>query len=241
MSVRWSTGFPRDGPRPERYVTVQMVEPNLVMSSGERAGPMALGFNLAKCETLVFMEDPDEHSLGPLTRLAHAVDEDFAGILARQGARIKCQAGCSDCCRARLSITRVEEALLRQEVARLSLAERKELARRARDPKREMCPALDAGGRCQLYDGRPLICRSFGAPLRHRAEVVLVNPPVIDACSLNFVDVPLRSLPVRDVIEQTQLDGKLEAIDDAYCDRNGYARRERIGIAQILASLDSDD
>lgn len=182
------------------------------------------------------MVDPEKESLVQLAELTSAVDEEFAGIQARQGARMQCAAGCSDCCRARLSITRVEESLLRRGLARLPESERQELAHRATDPKREMCPALDDDGRCQLYAWRPLICRSFGVALRHRAEVILVNPPVLDVCDLNFVGVRLPSLPAEDVLEQTELDGKLAAIDDTYCERNDYPQGERVGIAQILAS-----
>ncbi len=176
-----------------------------------------------------------------LEELADTIDTDFAIIQARRGACMECKAGCSDCCRARLSITRVEEHLFRRGVARLSVHEQRELRRRAQDSEREMCPALDDEGRCQLYEWRPLICRSFGVPLRHRSEVVLVNPPVIDVCDLNFVDMPLTALPAADVLEQTELDGELKAIDDAYCERNDFPKGERVGIAQILASLDVDD
>ena len=181
------------------------------------------------------------HEKDPLARLADladAVDENFARIQTRRGACMQCRAGCTDCCRARLSVTHVEEAFLRRGLARLSEAERKELARRARDKAREMCPALDAEGRCQLYDSRPLICRSFGVPLRRRREVVLVNPPVIDVCDLNFVDVPLEPLPAEDVLDQTSLDTELAAIDAEFCARHDLPTDGRIGLAEILASLD---
>ena len=186
------------------------------------------------------MADPHGDSLAQLVELTERVDEDFAGIQARQAGCMQCRAGCTDCCRTRLYITRVEEALLRRGVARLSRTERQELAARARDPEQEMCPALDDDGRCQLYEWRPSICRSFGAPLRRRADVVLVNPPAIDVCDLNFIDVPLASLPAEDVLELTKLDRELEAIDDAYCEEHGHPKGERIGIAQVLASLDED-
>ncbi len=118
------------------------------------------------------------HEKDPLARLsdlANAVDEDFAKIQARRGTCMQCRAGCTDCCRARLSVTHVEAAFFQSGLARLPDAERKELAQRARDKAREMCPALDPEGRCQLYDARPLICRSFGVPLPRRREVVLVK------------------------------------------------------------------
>ncbi len=68
--------------------------------------------------------------------------------------------------------------------------------------------------------------------------MVLVNPPVIDVCDLNFVDVPLETLPAEDVLDQTSLDAELVAIDAEFCARHDLRTDERIGIAQILASLD---
>ena len=65
-----------------------------------------------------------------------------------------------------------------------------------------------------------------------------MNPPVIDVCDLNFVDVPLETLPAEDVLDQTSLDAELAAIDAEFCARHDLRTDERIGIAQILASLD---
>ena len=172
----------------------------------------------------------EKDPLARLSVLADSVDETFASIQTRQGACMQCSAGCTDCCRARPSITHVERAFFRRGLARLSEAERKELAQRTRDKAREMCPALDPQGRCQLYDSRPLICRSFGVPLRRRHEVVLVNPPVIDVCDLNFVDVPLETLAPEDVLDQTSLDAELAAINAEFCARHDLPTDERIGI-----------
>jgi Fe-S-cluster containining protein len=103
-----------------------------------------------------------------------------------------------------------------------------------------MCPALDAQGHCRVYASRPLICRSYGVPLRHRREVTLVNPPIIDVCDKNFIGTPLKMLPSTDVLDQTSLDATLSGIDAEYCDRNGLPAGERIPIAQILATPDRE-
>lgn len=65
-----------------------------------------------------------------------------------------------------------------------------------------------------------------------------MNPPVINVCDLNFVDVTLESLSPEDVLEQTGLAAKLAAIDADFCAHHGFPMGERIGIVQILASLD---
>jgi len=180
-------------------------------------------------------DDPIER----LAVLAEQVDGDFAAIHQRQAARMQCRAGCSACCRARLSITRVEEVFLRRGLATLSDERRAELSARAREENREMCPALDGDGRCGVYPFRPLICRTYGVPLRHRGAVALVNPPVIDVCDLNFNGTPLKLLPPADVFDQTALVDALETIDGDHCIDNGLPRGQRILIAHILEKEDA--
>lgn len=179
--------------------------------------------------------------MGPLEALAERVDAEFAAIQKRQATHMQCRAGCSACCRARLSITRVEEARLARGLASLSRERRAELAARTREENREMCPALDDDGRCGVYPFRPLICRSYGVPLRHRGKVPLVNPPVLDSCDLNFVGTSLHVLPPGDVLDQTALVQELEAIDRHYCIDNELPAGERIPIARILAQASEED
>ena len=169
-----------------------------------------------------------------IAALAERVDADFSAIQDRQATRMQCRAGCSACCRARLSITRVEEGFLRRGLATLSEERRAELSARTREKNREMCPALDADGRCGVYPFRPLICRTYGLPLRHRRTVVLVNPPVIDSCDLNFTETSLKVLPSEDVFDQTSLIEMVETIDREYCAENELPQGHRVPIAQIL-------
>lgn len=167
--------------------------------------------------------------------LAAKVERGFDAIRRRNGGCMECQKGCSDCCRCRLSITRLEEAVLRRGLARLPESVRGELAERASAKVQEMCPALDANGACQVYDSRPLICRSHGVPLRYRHPVPLIHPSRIDVCEKNFTEVSGDSLPVRDVMDQTSLTAELAAIDAEFCDAHGLAHGVRVSLAQILA------
>jgi hypothetical protein len=179
--------------------------------------------------------EPMTEPIERLAMLADTVDAGFASIHERQAAQMECRAGCSACCRARLAITSVEEAFLHRGLATLPETKRAELSARTLEEGREMCPALDADGRCDIYAFRPLICRSYGVPLRHRRAVELINPPVIDVCDLNFVDTPLKTLAPSDVLDQTELVNSLETIDRGFCADNGLPRGGRVSIAAILA------
>ena len=179
-------------------------------------------------------------SVKRLQGLADEIDRDFALIRGRHDDSMQCRSGCSACCRARLSITRVEEAFLRRGLALLPEQTRQELAVAATDEKREMCPALDEQGRCRVYESRPLICRSYGVPLRHRREVNVVNPPVIDVCDLNFVETALNVLPTEDVMDQTSIDTRISEIDADHCARKRLPQGERITLATILSAVDTE-
>ena len=67
---------------------------------------------------------------------------------------MQCQTGCSDCCHVRLTVTNVEAAAIRAHLAGRSITI-------GTDPDR--CAALDPAGRCQIYDARPVVCRSHGS------------------------------------------------------------------------------
>ncbi len=167
--------------------------------------------------------------------LAGDVERKFDAIRQRNHGCMECQKGCSDCCRCRLSITRLEEAYLRQGLARLPESVRRELAERATDESREMCAGLDADGACQVYESRPLICRSHGVPLRYRYPVPLVQPTRIDVCQKNFTEGSTSALPAEDVIDQTSLTAVLAVLDAEFCDKHELVRDERVPLAHILA------
>ena len=176
----------------------------------------------------------EDEPIERLAALAEQTDAAFAALHERHAAHMQCQAGCSDCCRSRLSITRVEEAFLRRGLATFPDERRAELSARTREADREMCPALDGDGRCGIYAFRPLICRTYGAPLLHRRAVELVNPPIVDACDLNFTETSLSVLSSEEVFEQTALVEELETIDSDHCTENELPQRQRILIAHIL-------
>ena len=181
------------------------------------------------------MTPTDEPLLEVYEALADEVDLEFAAIHRRQATQMVCRAGCSACCRARLSVTRIEEASIRRGLAQLPEAERRQLARRARREGREFCPALDDEGHCQIYSIRPLICRSFGVALRHRSVEPLVHPAKIDACDKNFQGTSLKTLPPEDVFDQARLNERLDRLDAEYRQPHHLPDGERVPLAQIIA------
>ncbi len=66
-----------------------------------------------------------------LHELFTKVDAFFASASARNGGRMACRTGCSDCCRRRFSVTSIEADAIREALAALPEADRAALAERA--------------------------------------------------------------------------------------------------------------
>lgn len=120
--------------------------------------------------------------------IVSAVDAEFERNRGLHGARIRCRAGCSDCCYHVFLVTPYEADRVAEAVGRLSADAREQMVLRARDyvehrlkrGDREPCPAL-VDNRCSIYDSRPLICHKFGMPIYNPDK-----PDRILACELNF-------------------------------------------------------
>jgi hypothetical protein len=148
-----------------------------------------------------------------LHELTAKVDAFFARVQDRHGADMQCGTGCSDCCHVRLSITHVEAAAIRA------------LGRRVvPNPDPAKCAALDDNGRCQVYEARPIVCRSHGAPIRMRVHSL----PVIQSCFRNFQHTE----PAPDcIVDQETLSALLLAVD-----RDAGGDGSRLDLASVIAS-----
>lgn len=112
------------------------------------------------------------------------VDGGVAPVVARYREHIACRPGCSECCHQSFRVSELEGALLREGLAAAAPAVRAEIRERAERyevGRGEACPALDDGGRCQLYEHRPRICRKYGIPLWNPER-----PHELSTCRLNF-------------------------------------------------------
>ena len=157
-----------------------------------------------------------------LGELHGKVDGFFARVAARHGDDMQCETGCSDCCHVRLTITEVEAAAIRTLVTGWPAEQRAALA--ATGPT-DHCAALDAGGRCKIYQARPIVCRSHGAPIRMRRDSL----PVIESCFRNFTRIE----PDPDcVLDQETLSALTLAVD-----RDAGGAGHRVELAHLVFEL----
>lgn len=97
-----------------------------------------------------------------VAKLHAAVDEAAAPVVRANAERLRCRAGCSDCCVDDLTVFEIEAALIRRHHA--ALLEEGEPAPAG------VCAFLAADGSCRIYAHRPYVCRTQGLPLRWLAE-----------------------------------------------------------------------
>ncbi|MDX2089176.1 MAG: YkgJ family cysteine cluster protein [Kofleriaceae bacterium] len=161
---------------------------------------------------------------GRLGELTAKVDAFFARVETRHGDDMQCATGCSDCCHVRLTITSVEAAAVRTALASWPPERRAALAANVVGAPADHCAALAPNGRCLIYDVRPVVCRSHGAPIRMRQGGL----PVIQSCHRNFT----RVTPDADcVLDQETLSALTLAVD-----RASGGDGSRVDLASLLTN-----
>ena len=133
-------------------------------------------------------------------------DAFFATVVESQPQSLQCGRGCSLCCYGLFEIGSGDVPVIAEGLAKLHPARRKKIIRKAQeiiassnhpnlrecDPVDKeaffertasvACPNLSDSGECQIYESRPLVCRTFGLPLRNGEEYIG------DICELNFTE-----------------------------------------------------
>ena len=139
-------------------------------------------------------------------RILDRADAFFGSVMQDQPANLQCGKGCSLCCHGLFEIGSgdvpiIAEGLRAMHPSRRAMVVRKaqEIVASSRHPNLRdcslqekdaffdrtastPCPNLDESGACMMYEHRPLVCRTFGLPLRDGARYIG------DVCDLNFTD-----------------------------------------------------
>lgn len=135
-------------------------------------------------------------------------DQHFAAVIESQPRNLQCGKGCSLCCYGLFEIGSGDVPLIAEGLEKLHPMRRRKIIRKALEivessahpnlrecPPEEKeaffdrtqgtpCPNLDENGACQMYEHRPLVCRTFGLPLRDGKKFLG------DVCELNFIKSP---------------------------------------------------
>jgi len=131
-------------------------------------------------------------------------DGFFRSVMQAQPQNLQCGRGCSLCCYGLFEISAADIPMLAEGLEKLHPMRRQKIVRRAAEilaeshhpnlretnplAKEEFfdrtaavaCPNLSESGECMVYEHRPLVCRTFGLPLRDDERYIG------DVCDLNF-------------------------------------------------------
>jgi hypothetical protein len=116
----------------------------------------------------------------PILTLQENASGFFDKIAHKYSSSMKCAEGCSKCCFTDISIFEVEASRIKEWIDSQSIDDQDALKKLWQSPVAQGACAFLYNDRCSIYEARPIICRTQGAPLFIPAENVL------DYCPLNF-------------------------------------------------------
>ncbi len=118
----------------------------------------------------------------PIESLQENASGFFDKIYSKYSASMKCSLGCSKCCYTDISVFEVEIQRIKDWFITLEVGKQNELLELWKTPVETGACTFLYNDRCSIYEARPVICRTQGAPLFVQADNVL------DYCPLNFKD-----------------------------------------------------
>jgi Fe-S-cluster containining protein len=168
------------------------------------------------------------HFLDNYTQLIARVNALCSTIATTLGEQITCSAGCSTCCTS-ITVFPVEAAAMRELLENLpkqqSNAIRRHVAEHAGE---ERCPLL-FNHLCQLYEARPIICRTHGLPIIYTSD----GQRNSDCCPLNLTETT--SISGSSVVDLDKLNTLLVAVNSIYLSQTNNAESpERLTIADVI-------
>jgi Fe-S-cluster containining protein len=141
-------------------------------------------------------------ALSQYRALSLRLDDKFSEIQSRHPDKFVCRLGCHSCCKPALTVSRLEKESLKVFLeAKPELVETLRALEKENPHKGKRCNFLSSEGACLVYEARPLVCRSHGAPLQVRPlRSEDENLRMRDVCPLNFTELNIAQLPPDSVI-----------------------------------------
>ncbi len=116
----------------------------------------------------------------PIETLQENASGFFDKVANKYSAEMKCKEGCSKCCYTDISVFEVEAKRIEEWLQSQSEEKQVELKELWKSPVEKGACSFLYNDSCSIYEARPVICRTQGAPLFVQVDNVL------DYCPLNF-------------------------------------------------------
>ncbi len=118
----------------------------------------------------------------PIETLQENASGFFDKIQSKHSQQMECKSGCAKCCYTDISVFDVEADLVREWFNYLDESKKNEIIEIWKTKNNDGACTFLYDEKCSIYEVRPIICRTQGAPL------FLSNENSLDFCPLNFKD-----------------------------------------------------
>lgn len=177
-------------------------------------------------------------ALSQYREFAEKVSSSFAAIQNKYPKEFQCKQACHECCQPNLSVNALERDAIREFL--LANPQRVEALRTTAKQgpfKGKRCSLLSAEGACLIYEARPVVCRSHGAPLQFK-DPGTKNPDKAerfrDVCPLNFKAISLGELPAEDVLNLDTINTLLSLLARQNLSKEQLEQRFALELEQLL-------
>lgn len=173
-----------------------------------------------------FLPPPDDTLLAAYRNLTTEIDLRIKDLIhQRFSTNLQCRPGCSDCCIA-FSVLPLEAAILREALS----GSQRPLPTLLLENR---CVFLQENDLCDLYDLRPILCRTQGMALAYLDEESQTIE--VSACPHNFSET--FSFEQDDLLFMDDFNDRLAALNLQYCRQAGLQPDCRIALSDIPGSL----
>ncbi len=183
-----------------------------------------------------------ERAVNALGVLQDNASNFFSNIFKKHDGSFSCKEGCSKCCYVDLSIFEVEAARISAWFVGLNEFEKntllsswkksKEVLGKNANGKEHTNCAFLVDERCSVYEVRPLICRTQGAPLYFEED------KIFDICPLNFEN---QALPEKNEwLNVERLNALLSLVQSQYAKDTEANSSNRISLKTLRKNLIED-
>jgi Fe-S-cluster containining protein len=116
----------------------------------------------------------------PIETLQENASGFFDKVQIKYSEQMECKSGCAKCCYTDISVFEVEADLVREWFNQQDELRKNELIEIWKTKTNDGACSFLYEEKCSIYEVRPIICRTQGAPL------FLSNENALDFCPLNF-------------------------------------------------------
>lgn len=166
--------------------------------------------------------------------LLKKVDDQFEKIYSAHKDQFACKKSCHQCCIPKLTVCTVEkEYILNFLHNNPSVIEKLKELERLDVYEGERCKFLDETGSCSIYEARPSVCRSHGAPLWFKLPGSEFDDEDYeqDVCFLNFKDTDIKSLSLDSFINIDTLNSILVTLNMLFENEGRHPTAERFELS----------